>query len=296
MSKIKIVIDAKNKPTNLPSPEAIIDQCPSLARDQFTATSIHGVRLALDKGSNDDAASVWVKFGWGITMGEARTQSLVAQVLDDNGDPAVLAPCVYLAFESLGIGYIVMEFIDGKTCDDSDAGLVAAAVESLIAIQGPKTPGPADGGLIEHCFFVEGRSSTWYETVQELEDHINSILRHERSIQRVTFSHEVDTHGLRLCASDMNRNNFMKDKEGRIVALNFGASCFLPPSFFVFALREGDDFTQLIANMVDYPKSTQLGAMLTASRALVPYGSNKIGEHVSLLSLLFLPLVPLQAD
>jgi hypothetical protein len=48
----------------------------------------------------------------------------------------------------------------------------------------------------------------------------------------------------------MNRDNFMKDHWGRTVALDYGASCFLPPSFFNFALHEGDDFTQLIARLI----------------------------------------------
>ena len=86
----------------------------------------------------------------------------------------------------------------------------------------------------------------------------------------------------------MNRTNFIKDCWGRIVALDFGASCFLPPSFFHFALREGDNFTLRIARLVEHPKSTQLNAMLTASYALVPYGTNEIGERISLFSFLFL--------
>lgn len=86
----------------------------------------------------------------------------------------------------------------------------------------------------------------------------------------------------------MNHSNFMKDSGSRIVALDFGASCFLPLSFFAFALREGNDFTQLIARQLQYPKSTQLNALLTASYALVPYGTDKIGGYVSLLSFLFL--------
>ena len=92
------------------------------------------------------------------------------------------------------------------------------------------------------------------------------------------------------CASacDMNRSNFMRDSWGRIVALDFGESCFLPLSFFAFALSEGDDFTQLIARRLKHPASTQLDSMLTASYALVPYGTNEIGEHTSLLSFLFL--------
>ena len=106
--------------------------------------------------------------------------------------------------------------------------------------------------------------------------------------ERVNFQSEVEDYGLRLCPCDMNRNNFIKDCQGKIVAIDFGATCFLPPSFFDFALREGDNFTQLIARLVRHPKSTQLNAMLTVSYSLVPYGTNDIGEHISLLSFLFI--------
>jgi hypothetical protein len=114
--------------------------------------------------------------------------------------------------------------------------------------------------------------------------------------KRVSFRSEVETYGLRLCLSDMSRNDFMKDRWGRIVALDFGSSCFLPPSFFNFALRQYDDFPQLLARLIKPPKSTQLDEMLTAHYSLIPYGTDKIGEHISLLSCSFLPLVPLQRD
>lgn len=114
---------------------------------------------------------------------------------------------------------------------------------------------------------------------------MTQILAHEGRGECVSFGPEVKAHGLRLCPCDMNRTNFMKDLKGMIVALDFGASCFLPPSF-AFALREGDDFTQSIARHLNYPASTQLNPMLMASYILVLFGTNKIGEHTSLLSFL----------
>ena len=87
----------------------------------------------------------------------------------------------------------------------------------------------------------------------------------------------------------------MKDNCGRIVAFDFGFSPFLPPSFFSFAQYVGDDFTRRIAKQVKNPESTQLSAILGAFYATVPYGTDKIGEHVSLLFFLFLA-VPLQGD
>ena len=114
------------------------------------------------------------------------------------------------------------------------------------------------------------------------------ILAYIDSNYRVSFGPEVEEHGLRLCPCDMNCSNFKRDSWGRIVALDFGESCFLPLSFFSFALFMGDNFTQLIARQLKHPESAQLDAMLEASYAMVPFGTDKIGEHNSLLSFLFL--------
>ena len=43
--------------------------------------------------------------------------------------------------------------------------------------------------------------------------------------------------GLFLCPSDLNRGNFKKIKDGPVVALDFGAVCFLPPVFFYLAMH-----------------------------------------------------------
>ena len=140
------------------------------------AINISGVRIALYKTSDLDVSNIWVKFGLGIAMGSARTQRFVAQYLRDNNNPAVRAPRLYLAFTWVPLGYIVSEYIDGQVCDDSDTALAAAAVQALITIPSPSlTPGPIGGGLIEHPFFVDRRSSVWYESVEELQDHVNGV-------------------------------------------------------------------------------------------------------------------------
>ena len=84
------------------------------------------------------------------------------------------APCVYqvyLAFRFGAYGFIVMEYINGSICDDSDAKLVTAAVQSLIAVWGPTPkPGPVGGGPIGDRFFVDSwMSSMTYHSVEELE-------------------------------------------------------------------------------------------------------------------------------
>jgi hypothetical protein len=175
-SQVEVVINAENKPENLPNFEEIIRQCFDLGPLQSTATNISGVRLTLVKKSKNDPTYVWVKYGRAITMAEAKTQSFVAQFLDNKADSAVRAPRVYLAFTWSGFGYIVMEYIDGQICGDSDVALVAAAVQSLITIpSSTSAPGPVGGGVIEHPFFIERTSCIRYESVEELEDHINGV-------------------------------------------------------------------------------------------------------------------------
>lgn len=79
----------------------------------------------------------------------------------------------------------------------------------------------------------------------------------------------------------------MKVHSGKIVALDFGATCFLPVSFFELALCNPDPFTRLLRPLISHPESTQLDALWLASRSLVQYGRNNIGEHISSLSLCF---------
>lgn len=91
------------------------------------------------------------------------------------------------------------------------------------------------------------------------------------SQRRVDFQPEVKAHGLRLCPADLNRGNFMKDKQHKIVAIDFEASCFLPVSFFAFALRNSLNlFTQDIDQLITYPKPTsaQINALLEAHYAV----------------------------
>jgi len=279
-STVSVYINDKGKPTNIPNYKSIIKQSFELRSRQATAININSVQISLDRKSDLDVSNIWVKFGRTITMGEARTQRFVAQYLEaHNVAAAVRAPRVYLAFTWGNFGFIVSEYIDGPMCDNSDIALVAAAVQTLIKIPSPSlTPGPVGGGVIEHPFFIDGKSDIWYNTVEELQGHINGILAKTGRPGRVNFTGEVADFGLLLCVSDLKIVNFMKDREGRIVAVDFGGYSFLPPSFFALALTYGD-FAHRVASMLEYPESpsTNVSATESASCALVPYSSNDIG-------------------
>ena len=83
-STVYVSIDDAGKPANLPHYETIIRQCFEHGPRQETTTNITGVRLTLEKKTDDDVSDICVKFGIGIAMSEAFTQRFVAQYLHDN--------------------------------------------------------------------------------------------------------------------------------------------------------------------------------------------------------------------
>ncbi|TFK45776.1 hypothetical protein OE88DRAFT_1639476, partial [Heliocybe sulcata] len=244
---------------------------------------VRGVHITLDKQSDDQLTDIWVKYGYGVTMAEARTQCFVWQYLQDTNNPAVRAPRVYLAFTRKTFGFIVSEYIDGHMCDYADIARIIPAVQALISIPSPSSkPGPVGGGLIEHPFFIDSIAPIEYESVKDLQDHINGILRATERNGHVRFTHEVAKYGLRLCVSDLRIGNFMKDQGSRIVAVDFRGCSFLHPCFFAFAMTYGR-LGHLLQPTLDYPPTPELllWTLKNASGVLVPWGTNIIGQQIS---------------
>jgi hypothetical protein len=112
----------------------------------------------------------------------------------------------------------------------------------------------------------------------------SQILAYEGVSQLVSFNDEI-LDGLPLCPCDINRTNFKKGLQGEVVALDFDATCFLPPSFAFAMAAEEDSFTRLVARYVKYPASANLKAMQEASYYLVPFGNKQywwlsVSSHV----------------
>ena len=77
---------------------------------------------------------------------------------------------------------------------------------------------------------------------------------------------------------DITSGNFKKCKDGT-VALDFHATCFLPPVFFAVAVKKLEgNFGRKVAQHVRYPLSSDVKAIVAASYFLVPYGRNDIGK------------------
>lgn len=97
---------------------------------------------------------------------------------------------------------------------------------------------------------------------------------------RVSFQTEI-ADGLVLCPSDPHDSNFMIDDEGKLWVIDFGRTCFLPPSFVSYSLtRSPNSFIQRVANRVNYPLSTNLRAMSIASGRMLIFGDNTLGRYL----------------
>ncbi|KAI0061531.1 hypothetical protein BV25DRAFT_763941 [Artomyces pyxidatus] len=184
-----------------------------------------------------------------------------------------------------------MDFVHGTTIakrktapktlyHKSDITAVAVAYKQLVDIKMPAgtAPGPVGGGRIGHDFFVESMSTLTYPTVGHLEAQINEILHHLCDV-RVDFKTET-ADGLVLCPSDLRDSNYiMIDDEGGLWAIDFGRTCFLPPSFVSYSLITSSDiFVKYVAWYVDYPRSPNLRGMEMASGQMVIFGDNNLGQ------------------
>lgn len=179
MPNVEVFINTENKPDNLSDdPEAIVE----LVRQAWTKPVNLDLNLNKQRGvplidtTHSNVPYAWVKYGTSIRRGEARTQQFVAEIVNGDSGYAVRVPVVYLAFQWDDYVFIVMEYIQGSICNDSDVPLVASAVRAMIQIKAPTAePGPQGGGLIEHPFFVEKMASVTYKSVDLLEQHVNGV-------------------------------------------------------------------------------------------------------------------------
>ena len=71
----------------------------------------------------------------------------------------------------------------------------------------------------------------------------------------------------------------MIDRKGKLWAIDFGRTCFLPSSFVFYSLTMSSDvFVKSVARFLNYPRSANLAAMSAASGRLVVFNDNGLGK------------------
>ncbi|KAJ7608674.1 hypothetical protein FB45DRAFT_845838 [Roridomyces roridus] len=254
--------------SNLPSREDIVAQGNEVWKQAALKYTPAAFPLR-DAESGDTIA--WVKYGFYVTIHEAQTQDYVAKEVARDytpGSSVVQIPRVFDAFRSQGMGYIIMEYIEGDDCKCTarDIKDVAQAVQRLIAVRGPDlTPGHVGAGYIDTLsfFWIDGRLAR-YNSVEDLQTQINI------AIDIVSES----TDGLFLCPCKIEPQQFRRRaSDGQLFAFDFRMACFLPPSFFAAAtLIIMTDFYRRVVSKLTYDWPKHANAITAASFHFIHYG------------------------
>ena len=101
---------------------------------------------------------------------------------------------------------------------------------------------------------------------------------------RVDFRTEA-ANGLVLCPSDIDETGFMVDREGKLWSIDFGRTCFLPPSFVTYSLKEPQSyFARCVAYLIKWPDSPNFEGMYNAAGQFVIYGGDDLCMRLSLIT------------
>lgn len=177
--------------TSIPTPVDLLRLC----------TGEHPLHYNLGLAYPPEAPVFWIKYG-SIIWNELSAQAMVHEELRRLGSP-VRAPAIYYACE-LALpsvitcdgklihgykSYAVMEYIPGKTAaewlesaqDAADEDAVYAHIASVLSelhripVPPGSRPAAIDGGRIWHTLFDEGQAPRQYDSVTQLEDHLNLV-------------------------------------------------------------------------------------------------------------------------
>ncbi|POS75959.1 hypothetical protein DHEL01_v205642 [Diaporthe helianthi] len=177
------------------------------------------------------------------------------KAMPQNQTQGIIIPEVYRSFEYGERLFIIMEYIPGRTLEQlvqqpgwesqqpSVSNEIARAIKLLMSIKPPpgQKPGPVRGGQIRHPLFKDNTSYLEYNSIDELEEHLNKV-----STLRFKDSPTVRLER-KLCFyySDFFAGNFIFTDSGDLCIIDFDQAGFLPESFMMFALADSSWYPAL---------------------------------------------------
>ena len=171
-----------------------------------------------------------VKFGVGVKEDEANNQKRAYELVDHS---IVRVPFVYRFFSKEGLGYIVMEHMQGRVLkpveDPSLMDRITYVLTHLAKIH-HSIPGALGGGKSRGSFWSEGEEPSLH-TVKDLEKWFNRRLLKQH--HKLVFSGSE----LVLCHLDIAPRNFLLLQDDSLCLLDWASTGFYPRIFEVCALR-----------------------------------------------------------
>ncbi|EGD99326.1 hypothetical protein TESG_06593 [Trichophyton tonsurans CBS 112818] len=190
--------------------------------------------------------NIVVKYGPGVSPGEAATQEYAYQHLDPK---IVQVPRVFRYFqhrESLDAklnGYLFMEYIPGqnlKTRNNigSDSEITRKLIKiigHLGQIAGGSVPGPVGGGIPRGTLWGDGGAKREFRSLEDVNDWVN------KRIEPIDETVDLTPYPLVLCHMDLCRRNMVLKKDESICLLDWGYAGFYPRFYEMAAIRCGND-------------------------------------------------------
>lgn len=189
---------------------------------------------------------IWIKYGYGVTLGEAAIQKFVHEKADHR---IVYTPEVYDSFSvvakpgSRGMTYIVMEKVEGENYvdytkqhpDETETVLQAIAdvARHIWSLPLPPNTPPGSFGpeLSVNRFFSDYGADRTFTDIEDLENWVNQKLIETKKPDRASFQ----SHQLCLCHMDLTQYHVLIGKP--IILLDWSFSGVYPIEFEAHALH-----------------------------------------------------------
>ncbi|QDS73729.1 hypothetical protein FKW77_004370 [Venturia effusa] len=167
-----------------------------------------------------------IKFGIGVTKEEFANQYIAYQQLDPT---IVRVPRAYRYIQRDSIGFIVMEFIQGRQINVDDIATYATKLNSILAHfseHRSQVPGPFNGGQCRGIIWPDSEEIIFSKR-QDLEIWLNTRLR----LGRVDETINLGDFDLIMCHMDFVGRNILALADGSLCVLDWAHAGYYPHFF-----------------------------------------------------------------
>ncbi|KAI4130187.1 MAG: hypothetical protein LQ347_003485 [Umbilicaria vellea] len=199
------------------------------------------------------SSGIVVKCGWSVTPEEAANQEYAYSCHSD-----LKIPEVYRYFRASGVGYLVMEFIEGISLENIPLHQypdliprLATAIHTLAGRILPGPPGPRNGGIPRGYLFSEDGAGKSFSSITCLNSWFNERFRLRKDEPGFDFK----LSDCVFCHLDLARRNIIMLPDESFALLDWESAGFYPRVFETYCLRfvgQSDyDFTQALLSALD---------------------------------------------
>ncbi|EFQ98621.1 hypothetical protein MGYG_01645 [Nannizzia gypsea CBS 118893] len=190
--------------------------------------------------------NIVVKYGAGVSPGEAATQEYAYQHVDPK---IVRVPKVYRYFQHRDPldaklkGYLFMEYIPGqnlKTLNNigPNSEITKKLTKIIIhlgQITGGSVPGPVGGGIPRGALWGDSGAKREFQSLEDVNDWIN------KRMETLEETIDLTPYPLGLCHMDLCRRNMILMKDKSLCLLDWGYAGFFPRFYEMAAIKCGND-------------------------------------------------------